>query len=262
MSNESPEGNPYQSPGPDTYFRQSTRQGPSFGPPDPLQVRIDPLDLLKRGLHFLGDQYWIFLAVTLVGVIIGSLVPLSILLGPMLVGFYLCLLERERSSRIEFGTLFRGFDRFLDSLLVILAVTVFAFLVILPFIALTLGLVVFVAVGSEGGEPSVGVFLAMAVLVPLILIASVISYLPFLFAFQLIAEHEVSAIDAIKLSCRAVWLNLGGCIWYILVVGVISMVATLMCYLPLIFFMPIAFTSLFLLYREIFPVEIIEAEVV
>ena len=53
-------------------------------------------------------QYWLMVAVVLVGILIGSFAPMGILLGPMMCGIYLCLLGLMRGERIEFGLLFKG----------------------------------------------------------------------------------------------------------------------------------------------------------
>jgi len=230
--------------------------------PQPVRISIDPIDLLRRGYRGLGDQYWIFLAVSLVGVFIGSLVPMNILMGPMLVGIFLCAKERERSEKIEFGTLFRGFDQFLDSLIVIIALTVLSLLVLLP-IAILLILVLggfIVATGNSGAEPGLPLFMLLFAFTPVIIAASLACYIPFVFAFQLIADKKMGAVDAIKLSCRAAWMNLGGTVWYLIVVGLISFALSLMCYLPVFFFLPISFASLFALYRDVFPSEIVDAQ--
>ena len=88
-----------------------------LGPPsvpqitaDDLEIRkvdVRPIALLKAGKNFLGDRYGLFLGITVVGILIGSVVPLGILLGPMMVGIYLCFLIHERGEKVEFADLFK-----------------------------------------------------------------------------------------------------------------------------------------------------------
>ena len=80
---------------------------------DPTEFRrvpIEPVDCLMRAGSLTGDQYWLFVGICFVGVLIGSLAPLGILLGPMMCGIYLCYFGRERGYRATFELLFKGFD--------------------------------------------------------------------------------------------------------------------------------------------------------
>ena len=66
----------------------------------------------------LGDQYWLFVGICLVGILIGSIVPMCIMLGPMMCGMYLCFRYRMNGIQVRFETLFKGFDVFVNALLV------------------------------------------------------------------------------------------------------------------------------------------------
>src|SRR5205085_5294781 len=78
---------------------------------------VAPVECIKEGWALIKDQYWLFLGISLVGILIGGVVPI-VLLGPMLVGIFLCLFQRLRNQRVEFGLLFKGFDQFVPGLLV------------------------------------------------------------------------------------------------------------------------------------------------
>src|SRR5947209_9073420 len=77
---------------------------------------VRPVDCLTAGWRLIQDQYWLFLGITLVGLIIGSLAPLGILQGPCMCGIFYCLARRDRGRRVSFDMLFKGFDYFVDSL--------------------------------------------------------------------------------------------------------------------------------------------------
>ena len=47
---------------------------------------IRPFDCLIASKQLMGEQYWLFLGIGVVGILIGSFVPLGILLGPMMCG--------------------------------------------------------------------------------------------------------------------------------------------------------------------------------
>src|SRR5205814_1287210 len=78
---------------------------------------VAPVECIKEGWALIKDQYWLFLGISLVGVLIGGAVPI-VLLGPMMIGIFLCLLQRQRGEPVEFGTLFKGFEQFVQGLVV------------------------------------------------------------------------------------------------------------------------------------------------
>ena len=85
---------------------------------------VEPVECIKGGWDFIKNQYWLFLGMTLVAILIGSAVPLGILLGPMMCGLYMSFFKARRGEAIEFGTLFKGFDYFGQSVVAALLHTV------------------------------------------------------------------------------------------------------------------------------------------
>src|SRR5215813_461642 len=80
---------------------------------------IKPVECIKEGWALIKDEYWLFFGISIVGILIGGVVPI-VLLGPMMAGIFLCLLQRRRGQPVEFGLLFKGFDHFLPGLIVTL----------------------------------------------------------------------------------------------------------------------------------------------
>ncbi len=223
------------------------------------RVNVNPVELFKRGYALLGDQYWLFLGMSLVAILIGSLIPFGILMPPLLVGLFFALMGREQGRTIEFGTLFRGFDKFGDSLIAYLIMMAVAFVVIIPLaIIFVAAMIMFAATNGEGDAMFM---MAMLVLYPLVLVVSVACYVPFVFTYQLIADRGLTGMEAAKMSARGAWANLGGVLWYMFVSGLISLVLMMMCYVPLIFFLPISFASAFVLYRDIYAQPIVDAQI-
>lgn len=221
-------------------------------------VNVKPIQLMKRAYALVGDNYWLFLGITLVGILVGSAVPFGLILGPMLVGIYLCYLHRERGAPVEFGTLFKGFDYFKESFIAFLVLLAVSMAVIIPFMIVMFAMMagsIAAAQGNAGnGPPQPPEFpIGILVLYPLMIAANFVITLPFLFTFQLIADRNMKGIEAVKTSVRGVLKNLGGTVWFLFVLMVITFALACLCYVPAILFMPISFGSLFLLYRDIFP---------
>ena len=78
---------------------------------------IRPVECIKDGWEMIKDQYWLFFGISIVGMLIAGAFAI-VLMGPMMVGIFLCLLQRQRNEPVEFGTLFKGFDLFVPSLIV------------------------------------------------------------------------------------------------------------------------------------------------
>lgn len=226
--------------------------------PQIRQVKVQPFELLRRGHDFIREQYWLFFGICLVGMLVASAVPFGIIMGPMLVGIYLCFLARERGETVEFAKLFEGFDSFKESFIATLVIIAATFVVIIPLMLVFVVGMVFLIDPQQNGPndgPPIALFALMFAFYVVLLLVNMLIVLPFLFAFQLIADHNVSGIDAVKLSAKAVRLNLFGLIGYLIVTTVVSIVLMMMCYIPLFFFLPVMFASLFLMYRDIFPVD-------
>lgn len=226
---------------------------PSDGPaPGSIEVRrvdVRTFELLRRGFDLMGDQYWLMVLIVLVGVIVGSAVPLNLLLGPMLVGIFLCFAQLERWRKTEFGALFRGFDHFLDSFIVTLILMAIALAITAILITLVFG-AIFVSIAAELPEEVIFLLVIASILVALPFF--MLAYLPFVFAYQLVADRRLGGVQAVRLSLEGVRANLWGVLVFVVACGVISLLATMMCYLPAFLFMPIQFAASFLLYRDIF----------
>ena len=199
----------------------------------------------------LGSEYWMFLALTLVGMVISSLVPVLIV-GPMVCGIYLCYLQRMRGKSADFETLFRGFDYFLESLLATLLVAVASVVLIAPgAIVLVITLVGASLAGEQAGV-LVTVLSIVGVSAALVLWSFVVSAL-FLFVYPLIVDKNLTAVPAVLTSCRAVWANLGGVLLAMILFAVIACAGVLACGIGTVFVVPVIYGAKALLYRQIFP---------
>ena len=225
-------------------------------PNSPRQVSINPIDLYKRSLALMGDQYWLFVGMTFLAILIGSVVPFGILMGPMFVGLYLCFKEREEGRRVEFGKLFQGFDEFVNSLIVTLILIVVSLVVIIPvYIIAGAGMFALIGAGQGNGPPQVApvaIFGFIFVMFIVVSIASMAIYVPFMFAYQLVADQKVGGGQAFSMSLKASLKNLVGVLIFILFTTIVSMVAAMLCYFPAFLVMPISFGALWILYRDVF----------
>src|SRR5713101_7130496 len=116
---------------------------------------IRPVECLKGGWALIKDQYWLFLGIVFVGIFIGSAVPI-VLIGPMMVGIYLCFFRRMRGEPVEFGDLFKGFDFFVQGLIAAVIQMIPMFIVMVPSYLVFLALMFTSMPRGETMDPSQG----------------------------------------------------------------------------------------------------------
>jgi hypothetical protein len=123
------------------------------------------VECLKAGWNLVRKQYWLFVGLCAVGMLIGSSVPLGILMGPMMCGLYLAFFRVRRGLPIEFGTLFKGFDYFGQSVVAaLLHVIPITAVVIAAYVFLYVGMFAAMIAASAAGENAapfagIGIFL-------------------------------------------------------------------------------------------------------
>lgn len=246
--------NPYQSPSGQPEYQQPSpyQQKPQHiaANVECRKVRIRPIQLLKDAYELVGEQYWLFVGVVFVGMLVGGAAPFGILMGPMLCGIHLCFIQRRHGKQVQFGLLFKGFDHFVESLLAMLIMVGVSFVFLLPLFIVFL--VVFFAVGAGSGEPGPE-FLALILGFEFVgFIVMMLVGLPFAFVFHLIAGRHLKVMSAIKGSFKGVMSNLFGLLGMMFVYGILGMFAFCMCYFPVFLLMPLSFGATYLAYEQIF----------
>jgi hypothetical protein len=219
---------------------------------------VRPVECLKAAWELIKGQYWLFLGITAVGILVGSLGPMAILLGPMMCGIFLCLLARMRSEPFGFDLLFKGFDYFVQSLIATLIQIIPVMLVLVPFY-----LVFFFTFMNtmnrprrRGAPPDPSEFYPVIILtVVLVVVAIVIGTLVgalFIFTYPLIVDRRLPGLDAVKLSFKAATANFGGVLGLVLLNMLMGFVGLLLCYVGAILVLPLHYASWAVAYRQVF----------
>lgn len=215
------------------------------------KVAIQPMECLDEAKAVIGEQYWLFVGITTVGLLIASAVPFSILLGPMICGIFLCFADRLQGKQTSFETLFKGFDYFVDTLIATLILVAGMMVVIAPVYVL---MMVAVFTSSHRGDEAL---LPMLVVIgggtAVILAASVLFYVLFIFVYPLILFGRLKPMPAIKTSVRASLANLPGILGLVLLLHIIGTIAAMCCYVPAFLVAPILIGSVLMAYRKVFP---------
>lgn len=182
-------------------------------------------------------------------------------MGPVMGGFAYLVLRDMRNEPVDFGTMFKGFEKFIP----------------LMFMGLIQAIpgIIYECIGlvwdinemlrpSETTDPNFFqtasdpfVFSAFTVAFVIMLIGYVLFSLiwsyALIFAIPLIMEHGISIGDAIKLSFGAVFSNLGGLIVLGLWGGLVALLGLLSLCVGMFVAIPVIFASQVFAYRQVFP---------
>src|SRR5437867_9880982 len=100
---------------------------------------VAPFECIKEGWALIKDQYWLFFGITIVGLLIGGVIPI-VLMGPMMVGIFISLQQRQRNQPVEFGTLFKGFEQFVNGLVVTVLKMIPIIILMIPYYIFMVGM--------------------------------------------------------------------------------------------------------------------------
>ncbi len=211
---------------------------------------IKPIEIYKEAWAMIKDQYWVIFAVTIIGLMIGGLIPI-IIAGPMVAGIYLVLLRVYEGQRADFGLLFKGFEFFGPTLILMVIVTVpiivLVFVIYIPMIMMAFA-------GQRISESELMWYMIGVFAVELVMtVIMVVVHSLLIFSFPLIVDKKLSAAASIKLSIRAVMKNLSGVAGFFGVGFVVVMVGYLMLCVGLYLVLPLVFAANVVLYRKVFP---------
>jgi uncharacterized membrane protein len=217
---------------------------------------VEPVQCLKAGWATIKDQYWLFVGISVVGMLVGSAVPLGILLGPMMCGIYLTLFKKRRGEPIEFGTLFKGFDFFGPSVVATLIHLVPIVAIVVPaYFIFYIGIILsMVTQDPDNPNPAAvfGMFFGFAIFVLVIMILVTVVSIGFTFSYSLIADRKLQGLDAVKLSFRAAMANFWRLLGLALLTTFLQIGGVLLCYVGVIFVLPINFAAIAAAYEQVF----------
>lgn len=221
---------------------------------------VRPLECIGAGWRLIKGDYWLFLGISVVGMLLGSVVPMGVLIGPAMCGIYLCLLRRADGQPVSFDMLFQGFNYFLQSLIATLIMLLPALLLVIPGYILLFGsMMAILPAGPQGKPPDpsaiwafVGLF---GVFMLLMFLISIFVGAFFIFTFPLIVDRQLSGVEAVRASIKAALGNLGGVLGLMVLNMLMGLAGMLACYIGAFFLMPIQFAAVAVAYRQVFPAD-------
>lgn len=227
-------------------------------------------DCVSDGMSLIQPNYFLYVGICLLAMILTACIPCLnyFLLGPVSVGVYYTMLRQMRNESVEFGMMFKGFEKFVPAMVIGLIMSV-------PQMAgdgirLTSNFSDLFIRGmnknrgnsdhfaqSIQGFPEIaltGGVIAIILLVAIFGILFALAWsITFSFALPLLAEHDLSVGEALTLSAKAGWANWTG----LVVLGIfqffIALAGVLLLCVGIFFVAPIIYSSKMVAYRQVFP---------
>ena len=216
--------------------------------------QIRPIECVKEAFALIKDEYWVLLAVSLVGGMIAA-ISMYLLIGAMVCGIFACYLRKIDGGRVKFDDLFTGFKYFLPSLLVtILIVVPLVVWMLVLFTTMYLPLIMN-AVGSTNvsDDEMLSTFFVVFAIDVVVAFVMVCFHSLLIFCFPLIVNRGLSSWDSIKLSARATMRNLSGIGGIIGLNFLMALAGGLVCCIGIYLVIPLITASNLVAYRKVFP---------
>lgn len=179
--------------------------------------------------------------------------------GVFYVGFFTGCAKQANGQMAEFGDLFAGFQKVTECFIAAIVLSLIGFVIgiIILIGAAAFGLSAFgVGMLMQNGEfnPAVfgGLFLAILVLAVVAILLNLIYSSLTAFIYPLIAERNLSGMDAVLTSFKAGLSNLIGLVLLFILLFFISLGGAMACLIGILFVLPILGSSIFAAYRSVF----------
>lgn len=216
------------------------------------KVSLGPLRCYLEGKDLLGETYWLFLGICLLGALIGGLIPV-VLLGPAYCGIAICFLSRARGEHVVLDQLFKGFDYFVPGLIATLVYVGVFMVLFIPFIIMFIAGTAMISSG-EAILGLVGGCLLAFTYISWILLA-IIGWMVYIFATIMIVDKKVDGLPAMQYAFKGVLKNFWGVVGTMIVGQLMLMAGMMMCFVPGILLIPMIFAGHFMAYWKIFGIE-------
>lgn len=222
--------------------------------PEFRRKAVEPMQCLRAGYDLIRDRYWLFVGISLVAMLVGSVVPFGILLGPMMCGVYLALFKTRRGETVEFNDLFKGFDYFGDSIIATLLHMVPVMVIFVPsYLVFYIGMFMIMPRSGEPDPATMFSFFGLfAVFWIALIVVLIIVSVGFTFAYPLIVERRLSGLNAVKLSIRAAMANFWRLLGLLLLNGFFGFIGVLFCYVGVFLVLPVGFAAIATAYEQVF----------
>jgi uncharacterized membrane protein len=227
---------------------------------------IDAGGAVGGAWEMLKGKYGMYLGISLIAIILTGCIPcLNIfLVGPIMGGISYVVLRDMRGEQVDFGMMFKGFEKFVPLMVIGLIQAVPG--IIMQVIQYGVRFAQ-IGLGNRGGRSfdyyqaadrdaflAGGMLVVVLVVACVLLIFSIIWWAIFFFAIPLEMEHGLGPVETIKLSARAGLSNIGGLILLFIFEFLVMLLGVLLiCIGMFLISIPIMYLANIFAYRQVFP---------
>lgn len=184
----------------------------------------------------------------------------STLSGCLYCGIYAALSRKSNTGTADFGDLFSGFQKLVPCLIVAVVLSIIQFIisVVMLFVGVAFGVSAFGAgmMMGKDGQPDFAmlsgilgiVFLLLAIYIVFAIIIGALTT----FIYPLIGERNLSGMEALTLSIKSGFGNIGGIILMMFLLGLMAVGGALACGVGILFVMPIMLAAIFAAFQSVF----------
>jgi uncharacterized membrane protein len=226
-------------------------------------------ECVSNGWELIKQNYGMYLGIAVISIILAGCIPCVSLfmVGPVLGGVYFVLLRNISGEPVDFGMMFRGFEKFVPLMVIGIIQSIPEIIGQTIRIGIDIGNI-FTSGGIGQGSGDGSFFqtsssefmLASGTLVVILIAAFAIMLFAIawrillFFAIPLAMEHDLGVVDSMKLSVQAAIGNLGGLIVLFLLEVLIALLGVVLCIVGLFFIsIPLIYAANAFAYRQVFP---------
>jgi hypothetical protein len=216
--------------------------------------QIRPFEVYKEAWALMKPRFILVWATVIIAMVLSSTI---VLMGPMMVGMFMCLLDTVDGKPASLEKLFKGFSRWKAGVVV----AVFAMMPVLIFVALAVVSYVPTMMASLGGtvippEQLLSMIVGILAVELLVGVVMTIIHTLMIFSFPLIADRNLGGVAALRLSARAVWANKKG-VGGVFGIGILVAIAGYLLFCIGIYIaLPVIMMATTVAYRKIFPADL------
>ncbi len=185
---------------------------------------------------------------------------LTTISGCFYCGIYAGLSRKVNTGTADFGDLFSGLQKFQPCLIVavVLSIIQFVISVVMLFVGVAFGVS---AVGAgmmmgKDGQPDFamlsGIIGIVLVLVAIYFVIAIIIGALTTFIYPLIGERNLSGMEALTLSIKSGFGNIGGIILMMFLLGLMGIGGAMVCGVGILFVMPVMMAAIFTAFQSVF----------
>ncbi len=233
---------------------------------------IDSSGAVSSGWELVKSNYGMYLGISLIAMLLGGCIPCVslFLVGPVIAGVYYVILRQMRGEPVEFGMMFKGFEKFVPLMVIGIVQAIpeiigqgLRFGVQFANLGLnsgSRGRSINFFQSTSGPDPQIfaglaaGVLMIVAIVAIVIILFATVWRMLLFFAIPLAMEYDLSPVDAMKLSAQAAMGNVGGLIVLFIFEFLVALLGIVMCFVGLFFVsIPIIYAANAFAYRMVFP---------